>query len=92
MYAVSSEFWAQLCAEHGISPNGLLEEYPFASSSTSNIGDSGSVSPPTRPQPYHDRKDVFFYQADDDRYIPAPSWSTSSPGCAASAPLSLALS
>ena len=69
---VSSEFWAQLCAEHGISPDGLLEEHPFASSASSALGDSASIAPgPSAPhQPYHDRKDVFFYQADDDRYIP----------------------
>ncbi|CAF4298705.1 unnamed protein product [Rotaria sp. Silwood2] len=46
---VGMEFWKQLCAEHGISPEGKLE--PFAT--------EGS-----------DRKDVFFYQADDQHYIP----------------------
>lgn len=35
--------------EHGISPDGILEEFASAGS---------------------DRKDVFFYQADDDHYIP----------------------
>ena len=39
----------QLCREHGIAPNGILEEFAME-------GD--------------DRKDVFFYQADDDKYIP----------------------
>ena len=24
---VGSEFWKQLCKEHGISPSGILEEY-----------------------------------------------------------------
>jgi len=43
------EFWKQLCAEHGISPEGILED--FATEGT-------------------DRKDVFFYQADDEHYIP----------------------
>ncbi|MEJ1285430.1 tubulin gamma 1 [Cricetulus griseus] len=43
------EFWKQLCAEHGISPEGIVEE--FATEGT-------------------DRKDVFFYQADDEHYIP----------------------
>jgi tubulin gamma len=38
-----------LCKEHGISPEGILEEY-------ATQGD--------------DRKDVFFYQADNDHYIP----------------------
>lgn len=46
---IGSEFWKQLCAEHGISPDGTLQEY-------ARLGD--------------DRKDVFFYQADDDHYIP----------------------
>ena len=45
------EFWKQLSKEHGINPEGILEEY------TSNIKGE-------------DRKDVFFYQADDDHYIP----------------------
>lgn len=43
------EFWKQLCAEHGIRPDGILED--FATDGT-------------------DRKDVFFYQADDEHYIP----------------------
>ena len=46
---VGSEFWKQLCAEHGINPDGTLQEH-------ANSGE--------------DRKDVFFYQADDDHYIP----------------------
>jgi len=46
---IGMEFWKQLCAEHGISPEGILEEY--ATEGT-------------------DRKDVFFYQADDEHYIP----------------------
>lgn len=39
-----------MCLEHGISPNGTLEDFAT---------DGGL-----------DRKDVFFYQADDDHYIP----------------------
>ena len=46
---IGMEFWKQLCAEHGINKDGMLEEYAMN-------GD--------------DRKDVFFYQADDDHYIP----------------------
>lgn len=38
-----------MCLEHGISPNGVLEDF-----ATDGV----------------DRKDVFFYQADDDHYIP----------------------
>ena len=26
---IGSEFWKQLCAEHGISPDGTLQEYAF---------------------------------------------------------------
>ncbi|XP_055904630.1 tubulin gamma-1 chain-like [Eupeodes corollae] len=46
---IGFEFWKRLCLEHGISPNGVLED--FASDGL-------------------DRKDVFFYQADDNHYIP----------------------
>ena len=48
-FSVGMEFWKQLCAEHGISPEGKLES--FANENA-------------------DRKDVFFYQADDQHYIP----------------------
>eukprot|EP00536_Pseudo-nitzschia_multiseries_P005929 jgi/Psemu1/296046/fgenesh1_pm.121_\ len=44
---IGGEFWKQLCAEHGIAPDGTLKN------STAD-----------------DRKDVFFYQGDEDRYIP----------------------
>jgi len=46
---IGFEFWKKLCKEHGISPEGILEDY-----ATEGI----------------DRKDVFFYQADDEHYIP----------------------
>ncbi|KAF7597567.1 gamma-tubulin [Aspergillus hancockii] len=46
---VGSQFWQQLCLEHGISQDGNLEEF---------AAEGG------------DRKDVFFYQSDDTRYIP----------------------
>ncbi|KAF4660530.1 Tubulin gamma-1 chain [Perkinsus olseni] len=49
---VGSEFWQQLCAEHGIDPDGILRP------------------PPPNQPPAEDRKDVFFYQADDEHYIP----------------------
>ncbi|KAJ5188347.1 Gamma tubulin [Penicillium cf. griseofulvum] len=48
---VGSQFWQQLCQEHGISADGNLEEH-------ATDGAAG------------DRKDVFFYQSDDTRYIP----------------------
>jgi len=46
---VGAQFWKQLCSEHGISSDGILEDFAMQ-------GD--------------DRKDVFFYQADDEHYIP----------------------
>ena len=46
---VGTEFWKQLCAEHGINPDGIIQDY-------ATLGG--------------DRKDVFFYQADDEHYIP----------------------
>eukprot|EP00922_Rhytidocystis_sp_ex-Travisia-forbesii_P008621 GHVS01012637.1.p1 GENE.GHVS01012637.1~~GHVS01012637.1.p1 ORF type:complete len:461 (+),score=51.80 GHVS01012637.1:172-1554(+) len=47
---IGMEFWKQLCAEHGIDEEGLLQDF--------GTTDGG------------DRKDVFFYQADDEHYIP----------------------
>lgn len=44
---IGSEFWKQLCTEHGIGADGVL----------------GTVIE-------DDRKDVFFYQADDQHYVP----------------------
>jgi tubulin gamma len=46
---IGTEFWRQLCVEHGISVEGVLEDFAIAG---------------------NDRKDVFFYQADDEHYIP----------------------
>ncbi|KAK2704095.1 hypothetical protein QYM36_017596 [Artemia franciscana] len=46
---IGFEFWKKLCLEHGISPEGILEDF-----ATDGV----------------DRKDVFFYQADDEHYIP----------------------
>lgn len=46
---VGSEFWKQLCNEHAISPEGILQQHALQG---------------------NDRKDVFFYQADDEHYIP----------------------
>ncbi|KAJ0979849.1 hypothetical protein J5N97_015323 [Dioscorea zingiberensis] len=46
---VGMEFWKQLCLEHGIGKDGLLEDFATQGG---------------------DRKDVFFYQADDQHYIP----------------------
>ncbi|CAG0909741.1 unnamed protein product, partial [Cyprideis torosa] len=46
---IGNEFWKKLCAEHGISPDGMLEDFA---------------------KERIDQKDVFFYQADDQQYIP----------------------
>ncbi|CAB4319886.1 unnamed protein product [Prunus armeniaca] len=46
---IGMEFWKQLCLEHGISKEGILEDF------ATQCGD---------------RKDLFFYQADDQHYIP----------------------
>ncbi|KAI4501642.1 hypothetical protein M0802_002977 [Mischocyttarus mexicanus] len=46
---IGFEFWKRLCAEHGINPEGILEDYAIDGT---------------------DRKDVFFYQSDDEHYIP----------------------
>ncbi|KAK8071179.1 Tubulin gamma chain [Apiospora hydei] len=44
-----SQFWQQLCQEHGINQDGNLEDFATEGG---------------------DRKDVFYYQSDDTRYIP----------------------
>ena len=46
---VGSQFWQQLCQEHGIDRTGNLAPYATEGG---------------------DRKDVFFYQSDDTRYVP----------------------
>ncbi|AQK92693.1 gamma-tubulin1 [Zea mays] len=46
---IGMEFWKQLCLEHGIGKDGLLEDFATQGG---------------------DRKDVFFYQADDQHFIP----------------------
>lgn len=54
---IGAEFWKRLCAEHGINPSGFLED--FASNSDGAPNNLAG-----------DRKDVFFYQADDDHFVP----------------------
>jgi len=49
---VATEFWKQLCSEHGILPDGSVL-------SSSNGSD-----------PAIDRKDAFFYQSDDNHFVP----------------------
>ncbi|KAI0984212.1 hypothetical protein GJ496_002549 [Pomphorhynchus laevis] len=55
---IGMEFWKQLCAEHGITADGTFEEI------SNETGDHDIHLH------HHDRKDVFFYQADDSHYIP----------------------
>jgi len=57
---IGSEFWMRLCLEHGISPDGILTQLD-TKSVPNGSGFSTSID---------DRKDVFFYQADDEHYIP----------------------
>ena len=64
------EFWKQLCAEHGISPgndhthysNDSYYYYYYYYYLDGILQDSVVEG--------LDRKDVFFYQADDEHYIP----------------------
>lgn len=46
---IGDMFWRQLCQEHGIAADGIVEQFA---------------------QRGADRKDVFFYQSDDTRYVP----------------------
>jgi len=54
---IGGEFWKQLCLEHGLEPNGSIRELPCKPNSTTATK-------------VDDRKDVFFYQSDDEHYIP----------------------
>lgn len=83
-----SQFWKKLCAEHGIAPDGTLEDWAvqgtssLSSQSTHTLAQMQSPSSTTNPSPaaggsaapwthgVMDRKDGFFYQADDDHYVP----------------------
>lgn len=65
----------QLCAEHGISKDGVALDGPSTSGGGASVrgGSSGGGAG----GPFGgagggagDRKDVFFYQADDDHYVP----------------------
>ncbi|CAL9756241.1 unnamed protein product [Musa acuminata subsp. burmannicoides] len=83
---IGMEFWKQLCLEHGIGKDGLLEDFatqarsPIPSFPASLLGfDRGRSwilsrayigSFQLKSVDGGDRKDVFFYQADDQHYIP----------------------
>ena len=76
---IGGEFWKQLCLEHGITPEGTLKDpwdYPAVPTSahpqhghTPVSISTSSTWNATTPH-VDDRKDVFFYQSDDDHYIP----------------------
>ena len=76
---IGGEFWKQLCLEHGIQPDGLARNVPpisndIISSSTEHSTANGIGNPSSLPttnndgQFIDDRKDVFFYQSDDEHY------------------------
>jgi tubulin gamma len=65
---IGDAFWKQLCCEHGISQDGSLKEPPLGSQQNQHQAWNGSGG--GRANLIDDRKDVFFYQSDDERYIP----------------------
>ncbi|KAL7485960.1 hypothetical protein ACHAW6_011578 [Cyclotella cf. meneghiniana] len=67
---IGGEFWKQLCLEHGIQPDGLLREMPPASPASSPSSSSPAATGLSPDNFLDDRKDVFFYQSDDEHYIP----------------------
>lgn len=82
---MGSEFWRTLCSEHGIRKDGTLEDFAtqarvervqgrmqialFASVFDWFQVLKGCLLNALRMQG-GDRKDVFFYQADDEHYVP----------------------
>lgn len=77
---IGGEFWKQVSLEHGIQGDGtLLDLPPHPSYSSPSSLDADVAAAGSGPGHQHlsyqrgvldDRKDVFFYQSDDDRYIP----------------------
>lgn len=69
---IGGEFWKQLCREHGIEPNGTLRSSSCDTATTdnSNNGIVNSLNSTNTATKIDDRKDVFFYQSDDEQYIP----------------------
>lgn len=64
MHACTHRTAPQLCLEHGISKDGMLEDFATQGG---------------------DRKDVFFYQADDEHYVPRAILLDLEPRCACAA-------
>ena len=63
---IGFEFWKKLCKEHGISNEGT--EWGYYLASLFFLPYSGILQ--EHASEGIDRKDVFFYQADDEHYIP----------------------
>lgn len=55
---IGFEFWKKICAEHGISSDGVSE-----GGIVRQFGEKENFED-------NDRKDVFFYQADDNHFVP----------------------
>lgn len=66
---IGGEFWKQLCLEHGIAPDGMLQS-PCAEGGQQHQRQAGLFDHEADPNFVDDRKDVFFYQSDDEHYIP----------------------
>lgn len=66
---IGGEFWKQLCLEHGIDPSGVVKG-PSAILPSLFTAHNNSFIENIDINPVIDRKDVFFYQSDDERYIP----------------------
>ena len=70
---IGSEFWKQLCLEHGIAPDGMLKQQQQQADGATDapVGPAANPIFQNRPTDFvDDRKDVFFYQSDDENYIP----------------------
>ena len=61
---IGSEFWKQVCTEHVFFYRVLLKKFKLCTEH--GIGADGVLGTLVE----DDRKDVFFYQADDQHYVP----------------------
>ncbi|GAA95634.1 uncharacterized protein L969DRAFT_92764 [Mixia osmundae IAM 14324] len=81
--SIASQFWAQLCAEHNIGQDGVdLSLATHGGTSLAPLETGPTEAQPVGSRPgsrasssslasrVEDRKDVFFYQADDAQYVP----------------------
>ena len=66
---IGFEFWKKLCKEHGISPEGILQVLE-STNSKKLVTQTIIFTIQEHTTEGIDRKDVFFYQADDEHYIP----------------------